>query len=296
MIISELAYLLIGASSMDEWRKFGARVLGAIVIDRDDGGLDIKIDDREGRILVRPDEKDRYIAPGWLLSGPDAYAEALRELQAANVTFTEGTAGECKVRHVTAFARFSDPSGVSHEIGWGPISDHVAFASPTRVSRFITGALGMGHTVHGTTEHFDATQKFVTEVLGLGLSDILHVSFPGMSKPARVYFYHCGNGRQHSFALAELPSVDGCNHVMLEVGTVDDVGYCLDRATEEDVPLATSLGRHVNDEMFSFYMKTPTGFMIEVGTGGKVVDWDKHTVFETTKGSHWGHKPLSSPV
>ncbi|KHK89812.1 VOC family protein [Novosphingobium malaysiense] len=292
MIIRELGYMLLGAPGMEEWRAFGSKVIGAMAIDRDDGGLDLKIDDRQGRILIRPDERDRYIAPGWLLSGPDAYQAAIAELRGANVTVTEGTPEECAIRHVTGFSSFIDPSGSRQEIAWGPISDHVAFTSPTRVSGFVTGDLGLGHVVHTSTEHFDETHRFMTEVMGFGLSDILHIPIPDAPRPPRVYFYHCGNGRQHSYALAELPSADGCNHMMLEVATVDDVGYCHDRAAAEQATFTTTLGRHVNDGMFSFYMKTPTGFDIEIGTGGRIIDWDRHTVFETTKGSHWGHQHL----
>ena len=49
------------------------------------------------------------------------------------------------------------------------------------------------------------------------------------------------------------------------------------------------LGRHCNDQMISFYMKTPGGFDLEYGFGGLTVDWSKHAVFEATKVSQWGH-------
>ena len=50
-----------------------------------------------------------------------------------------------------------------------------------------------------------------------------------------------------------------------------------------------SLGQHVNDNMTSFYMLTPSNFALEYGYGGLVVDWDKHAVFEATTISQWGH-------
>ena len=43
-----------------------------------------------------------------------------------------------------------------------------------------------------------------------------------------------------------------------------------------------SLGRHTNDLMTSFYVRTPSGFEIEYGTGGIVVDDDTWTVGSTT--------------
>jgi len=82
----------------------------------------------------------------------------------------------------------------------------------------------------------------------------------------------------------------GCIHMMLEVAGFDDVGRCLDRVAANNVKIASTLGRHVNDEMISFYMRTPGGFSLEYGCGGKQVDWCEHVVFETTRGSHWGHQ------
>ena len=53
--------------------------------------------------------------------------------------------------------------------------------------------------------------------------------------------------------------------------------------------MSATLGRHCNDQMISFYMKTPGGFDLEYGFGGLTVDWSKHAVFEATKVSQWGH-------
>jgi 3,4-dihydroxy-9,10-secoandrosta-1,3,5(10)-triene-9,17-dione 4,5-dioxygenase len=77
---------------------------------------------------------------------------------------------------------------------------------------------------------------------------------------------------------------------MLEVETIDDVGRALDRAKAHGVMLTATLGRHVNDDMVSFYMLTPGAFSLEYGAGGKIMDWSEHVVFETTRGSHWGHE------
>ncbi|MBU6252538.1 MAG: biphenyl 2,3-dioxygenase, partial [Alphaproteobacteria bacterium] len=44
-----------------------------------------------------------------------------------------------------------------------------------------------------------------------------------------------------------------------------------------------------NDHMTSFYMETPSGFALEYGYGGRTLDWDRHTIFESTSVSLWGH-------
>jgi 2,3-dihydroxyethylbenzene 1,2-dioxygenase len=34
-------------------------------------------------------------------------------------------------------------------------------------------------------------------------------------------------------------------------------------------PVMISLGKHANDRMFSFYVASPSGFLIEIGWGGR---------------------------
>jgi len=58
-------------------------------------------------------------------------------------------------------------------------------------------------------------------------------------------------------------------HPMIEVGNSDDVGLCLDRAGRKNVKLSATLGRHVNDRMLLFHLKTPGGFDIEFGCEGR---------------------------
>ena len=76
---------------------------------------------------------------------------------------------------------------------------------------------------------------------------------------------------------------------MVEVGSSDDVGLCLDRALRRKVPMSATLGRHVNDKMLSFYMKTPGGFDVEFGCEGLQVEDEGWIARESTAVSLWGH-------
>ena len=105
----------------------------------------------------------------------------------------------------------------------------------------------------------------------------------------RIDFVHCDNGRHHSLALFEGTVPYGCVHMMVEVGSMDDVGRAYDRMLKSDTRLMATLGKHTNDHMTSFYMATPGGFALEYGYGGRTIDWDRHTVFESTTASLWGH-------
>ena len=82
---------------------------------------------------------------------------------------------------------------------------------------------------------------------------------------------------------------DGAPSVVYVV--LDDVGFALDRCQAAQVPIVWSLGKHTNDQMVSFYVKSPSGFAIEYGCGGIVVDDATWRVGYYDRPSIWGHKP-----
>ena len=290
MKIVELGYVLVGAPDVAEWRHFGENVLGTMMVDGPDGCLYAKIDERSFRIAILPGHDNGLMASGWLVADPEAFSAAQAELEAAGFALTQGDAAGAALRKVQDYFGFTDPAGHSHEIAWGPISDFTAFSSPAGVSRFVTEGMGLGHVVLAAPERFDEEYAFWTKVCGFGLSDVLKL--PGPAGALRVHFMHCANPRQHSLALGEIPFPGGCIHIMLEVGTMVDVGRALDRVEQHGAKLFSTIGQHVNDDMFSFYVMTPGGFPLEYGSGGRQVDWSTHVVFETTRGDSWGHKPL----
>jgi 3,4-dihydroxy-9,10-secoandrosta-1,3,5(10)-triene-9,17-dione 4,5-dioxygenase len=81
---------------------------------------------------------------------------------------------------------------------------------------------------------------------------------------------------------------------MIEVATLDDVGQAMDRRARRGRPASAILGRHANDLMLSFYVRTPGGFDIGYGTDGRLVDDATRVSCETTAISLWGHR-FSAP-
>ena len=87
------------------------------------------------------------------------------------------------------------------------------------------------------------------------------------------------------------------HHVMVEVDDLNTVGRAYDRVLDEQIPLEMTLGRHWNDHMTSFYVKSPTGFAVEYGWGGRRINrstWS--TVRGTGEISFWGHRPASEEM
>ena len=195
--------------------------------------------------------------------------------------------GELAARHVSGLARVVDPGGASIELFYGPVFDHTVFISPVGVSRFVTGELGMGHLVMASP-NVDETYRFYTDLLGFRLSDTMRRG------DVLVRFTHC-NPRHHSLALAkgDQPMMQ---HFMVEVATMDDVGYAFDRFQDLGVKIRMGIGKHTNDHMTSFYAHTPGPFFVELGFGGRHIDDATWTTGEITATSFWGHRRPPKPL
>ncbi|KFX66788.1 VOC family protein [Paraburkholderia fungorum] len=288
--VRALGYVVVQSANVETWRGYAENVLGMQAQDATDGALYVKMDERDFRYLIVPGEADRYFASGWELADAAAFDDAIRSLELAGVEPIRASAQEAALRRVQAMVWCTDPSGNRHEFFWGVRADFRRFVSPLGVPGFVTGAMGLGHAVLPAPQ-FDATDTFLRDVLGFELSDIFRVRFT--DDPAepekRIHFLHCRNARHHSLAIMDLAVPSGCIHVMAEVDSMDEVGRALDRVAAHNVKLSATLGRHCNDHMVSFYMKTPGGFDLEYGYGGLTVDWTQHNVYEATRVSLWGH-------
>lgn len=289
MDIRGLAYVVAETTDLTAWAAYARDVLGMMVKARADGALEVKMDQRQFRIAVQPGPRNAYVASGWEVLDHDGFKAALAALERAGVTHQLADAGLCARRHVRQLVWFCDPSGNRHEVVWGFQSDFRRFASPVGVPAFVTGDIGMGHTVLPAVQ-FDATVAFFRDVMGFGLSDMFDFKPAGEAGPVLpIHFMHCNNGRHHSLALAGFPVESGCVHIMVEVENMPEVGRALDRRAANGAPLTATLGQHTNDRVTSFYMRSPSGFDIEYGYGGAVCDWAGHIVHEFTEVSLWGH-------
>ncbi|MBF8701321.1 MULTISPECIES: VOC family protein [Pseudomonas putida group] len=286
--IRGLSYFVAQIENLGQWQRYAEEVLGMQVQAAPGGGLYVKMDERPYRMLVVEGDSPRYLASGWELPGELAFDQALQHLERCGVSWQVGSRAAVEQRGVQALVTISDPSGNQHELSWGHRSDCQPFISPQGVPRFVTGDMGLGHTVLPAPD-FDATLAFAKDVLGFGLSDIFNFRPDPSAPPVRIHFLHCANARHHSLALAEYPVPSGCVHVMVEVDSMTEVGRAHDRLQAHGGQLSATLGQHLNDRMTSFYMKTPSGFDLEYGYGGLQVDWAEHSAFEFTRVSIWGH-------
>ncbi len=66
-----------------------------------------------------------------------------------------------------------------------------------------------------------------------------------------------------------------------------------DLVRSRKLPLVLSLGQHSNDRMTSFYMTTPSGFSMEYGWGGLLVDDAVWRVKHHSTTKLWGHEYMA---
>src|SRR5215467_5806510 len=283
MALESLGYFGVRARSLEDWSSFGQKFLGLQLVDRSRKTLTFRMDDRRQRIVVHEDdvnEGNRAAFMGWEVSDAQALDQLAASLEHARVAVVRAPRATADERRVKDLIAFEDPVGNRLEAFHGAEVSADPFTPGRAISGFRTGPLGMGHLVLNV-ESIDRLLPFYTETLGFELSDFT-------LRPFKAYFFHL-NPRHHSFAMVETGK-SSIHHLMMELYMLDDVGQAYDLAQGEDGRIATTLGRHSNDFMTSFYANTPSGFFVEYGWGGRSIDEQKWTPVEMTCGpSLWGH-------
>ncbi|MFJ8014581.1 VOC family protein [Streptomyces sp. NPDC096339] len=294
MDIRALGYLRIETTDLAAWRTYVLDVLGMTEAQGStDAQLNVRIDDRIHRFQFVAGTQDRLLAAGFEVANARALQDAAAELEAAGHAVKEGDAATLADRRVQGLVHCEDPSGNPLELCWGQAQDHTPLASPYG-NRFVTGELGLGHVVLPAPDT-ETTLDFYENLLGFQLRDSMKlppVAVPTGAPGKDFHWMHflSPNRRHHSLGLYPGALPPGIVHFMVELERLDDVGYCLDRMNAAGIPIASTLGRHSNDHMVSFYAQAPGGFQVEYGWDGLIVDPATWTAKEITADSFWGHQ------
>jgi 2,3-dihydroxybiphenyl 1,2-dioxygenase len=289
MGVNQLGYIVIEANDLAAWETFGTDILGLQLAHKNQKSLAFRMDDYEQRIAVVQGPADDLVVSGWEVSSEAGLADIVQRLKAAGVVVNDGSLELAAERHVERLVTCVDPDGNGVEIYYGPKLTNAPFQSKVLRSAFVTGNQGLGHFFLISKKDRQTTLDFYVGLLGFKLSDyIRQVLAPGIVADAA--FLHC-NGRHHTLAAAVMPVPKHIHHLMIEVEDLSDVGFAYDRVNDAKLPLEMTLGMHPNDKMFSFYVRTPSGFAIEFGWGGLVIDDANWSVKSFDRLSEWGHRP-----
>lgn len=289
--VSGLGYVGWAISDTDAWHVLLQSVYG-LERRRDSpaGVHQYRLDDYHHRLAFHEADSDRLLHIGWEIDSRDALREIAQDLSAKGLAVEPGESALCRERAVMELIAVSGPDGVRNEIFFGPKQDAAPFSPSRGMDGYVTGDLGLGHVVLASADP-DAAVKWYREMLGFELSDYIFWD------DVEATFLHC-NPRHHSLALTNPvgPLKGGdFNHIMLEAKSIDDVGRAWDIVQKNEIPVAMTLGRHTNDRTTSFYIYSPSGWWIEYGYGGALIDdatWEPK-FYDAPK--IWGHEMLPPP-
>jgi len=281
--LTALGYIGVRSARLDDWGSYATLLLGMQQVDRAGAVLTFRMDDRKQRLIVTSDDGEGLGFLGWEVANAAALDVLAARLDAHGVKVRRARRALADERHVADLIVFQDPAGNRLEVFHGPAVADEPFRPGRPISGFRTGPLGMGHAVLNVKDT-EPLLSFYRDLLGFRVSDYA-------LKPYKLYFLHI-NGRHHSFAIVG-SGKQNLHHFMVEVCSLDDVGQGYDLAQLEDGRVAYTLGRHTNDYITSFYSHSPSGFFVEYGWGGCVIDPGTWQPYETHDGpSLWGHERL----
>src|ERR1700723_2036446 len=261
MHLNALGYVGIRTKNLEDWAAYGTNLLGMQLVDKSRGTLALRMDDRKQRIIVHTDENEGPSFYGWEVADAAALEALAAHLEKSSVKIARGSRALADERRVKDLIVFNDPIGNRLEAFHGAEITTEPFKPGRSISGFRTGPLGMGHAVL-TTERIDDVVPFYTDILGFRLSDYF-------LRPFKAYFFHL-NPRHHSLAFIEAEKT-GIHHLMVELCYLDDVGKAYDLALRRPEMIGTTLGRHTNDQVTSFYSWSPSKFLVEYGWGGRSI-------------------------
>ena len=288
MTIGSLGYLGLKVKDPAAWHEYATGVLGLMPGAPAGGARRYRLDDVAWRIAVEPGDADDLAYLGFEVAGAAALEAVRNRLAEGGVAVGNDDPERLAERQVLGLLTCQDPDGLQVEIFYGPtLRTETPFASPAGVAGFVTGDQGLGHVVLSTKD-MAAARSFYQDLLGFRLSDVIRMQ-PSPQFGFDMEFFHC-NPRHHTLALMPIATPKRLHHFMIQVPTLDAVGFALERATAAATPITASLGRHTNDQMVSFYSRTPAGFEVEFGQGAIEVDDATWRVSRHDKPSSWGHK------
>lgn len=264
--VTELGYVRFGVKDLVAWRDFATRLLGLEVNGDGDGPLYLRTDAWHHRVALEEDDRDDLIGAGLRVAGAEEFRALQDVFRDHNVAFEVADEERARSRRVLELMTLEDPAGNPLEIFQGPLVETHRPFHPGRAmyGRFVTGTGGVGHMMLKPAD-LDATCEFY-KLLGMRGGIEYRIPIPG-DRTLDILFMHC-NDRDHTFAFG-LPSEKRVRHLMLEVDNLDDVFLTYELVKKSEYPIAVDLGRHANDQMFSFYCVSPSGFQIEIGWGGR---------------------------
>jgi 3,4-dihydroxy-9,10-secoandrosta-1,3,5(10)-triene-9,17-dione 4,5-dioxygenase len=291
-----LGHVVVETRDVEAWRDFLTRILGleeAAPVADGDGAVGFAMDDLAARIFVTGGERDEIVAIG-VTTTADRLERIRSSLGAAHIDIDDSAPAVRASRRVLDLSTFDDPDGLRIELCASPEVARDRYVTDLVPGGFVTGRYGIGHVVVWSADR-EGAGAWYRRHLGWEMTGTLAIDTP--RGPVLVDFLAC-NERHHTLALGSrppgAPTGPRTGHLMVEVASVDGLGMILDRVLAHEIPITRSLGRHYGDGMLSFYVATPSGFELEIGTGAVPAAWPPSPRLYRSP-SVWGHRMAARP-
>jgi 2,3-dihydroxybiphenyl 1,2-dioxygenase len=281
--IKSLGYVGCKVSDLSAWERFLGAVVGLKSPTKDSPRMQrYEIGVHEQWLEFEQSDIDSLGYIGWEVHSREDLESLAAKLKERGIPCSWGDEDQRARRGVSELLLLSGPDDVPTELFVGPMKP----STPSPASQ-----LRLGHVVLASEDR-RANVEWYRKVFGFDVSD--HIFWDGVE----ASFLRC-NPRHHSLALTNrVGDMRGgdLGHFMLEAGSIDDVGRAYDAAKSARIPLAFTFGRHSNDGAISFYVYSPSGWLVEYGYGGRIVDdptWQPR-LYDAP--SIWGHEPQPPPA
>lgn len=289
--VDRLAYLVFEVGNLDRWRAFMATLYGLELRPvAECSEHEAAVDADGSRLVFREGPAEDLVAVGWLAEDLDGMHE---RLTAAGANASWADRGYAALRGAGRVLQTEDPTGLGVDIVEETAS-HNPFEPAGHGHRYVTGELGVGHLTFASRD-LVGFERFLTEGLGLRVTDYNNIDLgPGFS--VRVGFYRA-NRRHHTVACGtmEIPG-QRLQHFFLEVPDRATVDAAYERVLRARIPVAHRIGQHPNDELYTFYVVSPSGFQAEIGAEALLVEDDRPVGYWEGM-SNWGHEmPVAQKV
>ena len=267
--VTELGYVRFGVSSLEEWRAFATDLVGLeIGDDSEPGRLYLRSDQWHHRIALEENGADDLIGAGLRVAGPAEFTAMQAHLSELGVPYEVAGDGLARDRHVLELLTLSDPAGIPLEIFHGPqVEAHRPFpprsadVQPFRDRRRRRGprageSRGPGGDLRLLPEPRDARQPGVPDA---------HAGW----QYGRIPVHARQLARPHVCLRRARPTASTSITSCWRWTTWTTCSWPTDSWSKSQYPITVPLGRHANDQTFSFYFKGPSGFQVEIGWGGR---------------------------
>ncbi len=244
MNLNALGYVGIRTKNLEDWAAYGTRFLGMQLVDKSRGTLALRMDDRKQRVIVHTDEDEGPSFYGWEVADAAALDALAAHLEKSGVKIARGSralADERRVKDLIVFCRpdrqparsVSRRRNRDRSVQARPLDLRLphrpARHGPRRAHR--RAARGRGAVLYRDPQlQADRLSRSSRSRL---------ISSTSMRATISLAFIDTGK--------------NGIHHMMFEVCYLDDVGQAYDLALRQPEMIGTTLGRHVNDHVTSFY-------------------------------------------